>query len=50
MSHKRHLVESIPLFSVIWLKAGAILTMQTFVDDNPKHPLVADAKQVIVEL
>ena len=25
-------------------------TLQTFVDDNPKHPLVADAKQVIAEL
>ncbi len=25
-------------------------TLQVFVDDNPKHPLVADAKQVIAEL
>ena len=25
-------------------------TLQTFVNDNPKHPLVADAKQVIDEL
>ena len=25
-------------------------TLQAFVDDNPKHPLVADAKQVIAEL
>jgi len=25
-------------------------TLQTFVDDNPKHPLVADVKQVIAEL
>ena len=25
-------------------------TLQSFVDDNPKHPLVADAKQVIAEL
>jgi len=25
-------------------------TLQLFVDDNPKHPLVADAKQVIAEL
>jgi TolA-binding protein len=25
-------------------------TLQAFVDDNPKHPLVADAKQVISEL
>ncbi len=25
-------------------------TLQTFVDDNPGHPLVADAKQVIDEL
>lgn len=24
--------------------------LQAFVDDNPKHPLVADAKQVIAEL
>ena len=24
--------------------------LQTFVEDNPKHPLVADAKQVIAEL
>lgn len=25
-------------------------TLQAFVDDNPKHPLVVDAKQVIAEL
>lgn len=25
-------------------------TLQTFVDDNPKHPLVADARQVIAEI
>jgi len=25
-------------------------TLQSFVDENPKHPLVADAKQVITEL
>ena len=25
-------------------------TLQTFVNDNPKHPLVADAKQVIAEI
>jgi TolA-binding protein len=25
-------------------------TLQNFVDDNPKHPLVTDAKQVIAEL
>lgn len=25
-------------------------TLQAFVDDNPKHPLVSDAQQVIVEL
>ena len=25
-------------------------TLQIFVDDNPKHPLVADAKQVIAEI
>jgi len=25
-------------------------TLRNFVDDNPKHPLVADAKQVIAEL
>lgn len=25
-------------------------TLQTFIDDNPKHPLVADAEQVIAEL
>ena len=25
-------------------------TIQSFVDNNPKHPLAADAKQVIVEL
>jgi hypothetical protein len=25
-------------------------TLQAFVDNNPKHPLVADAKQVIAEL
>ena len=25
-------------------------TLQIFVEDNPKHPLVADAKQVIAEL
>jgi len=24
--------------------------LQAFMDDNPKHPLVADAKQVIAEL
>ena len=24
--------------------------LQAFVNDNPKHPLVADAKQVIAEL
>jgi TolA-binding protein len=25
-------------------------TLQSFIDDNPKHPLVADARQVIIEL
>ncbi|MBE9560490.1 MAG: hypothetical protein IMF15_06845 [Proteobacteria bacterium] len=30
--------------------ASSKKTLQTFVDDNPKHPLVADAKQVIAEL
>ena len=30
--------------------AASKKTLQVFVDDNPKHPLVADAKQVIAEL
>jgi hypothetical protein len=25
-------------------------TLQSFIDDNPKNPLVADASQVITEL
>jgi TolA-binding protein len=31
-------------------KAGAIKALQAFVSDNPEHPLVADAKQVIAQL
>ena len=30
--------------------AASKKTLQIFVDDNPKHPLVGDAKQVIAEL
>ena len=30
--------------------AASKKTLQSFVDDNPKHPLVADARQVITEL
>ncbi len=30
--------------------AASKITLQAFVDDNPKHPLVVDAKQVIAEL
>jgi TolA-binding protein len=30
--------------------AASKKTLQSFIDDNPKHPLVADARQVITEL
>ena len=30
--------------------AASKATLQIFIDDNPKHPLVGDAKQVIAEL
>ena len=29
---------------------ASIETLQTFIEENPKHPLVTDAKQVIAEL
>ena len=31
-------------------KAQSVATMQTFIDENPNHPLVADARLVIAEL
>ena len=31
-------------------KQGAVDALQAFVADNPKHPLVSDAKQVIAQL
>ena len=31
-------------------KQGAVKALQAFVNDNPAHPLVPDAKQVIAQL
>lgn len=31
-------------------KPGAVKALQAFVNDNPAHPLVSDAKRVITEL
>jgi len=31
-------------------KSGAVKALQAFVNDNPAHPLAADAKQVIAQL
>ena len=31
-------------------KADSVSTLEGFIKDNPKHPLVADAKQVIAEM
>ena len=37
-------------YGALGQKQQSIDTFQTFVNDNPRHPLVADAKRVIAEL